>query len=95
MCAVVSDEVFWLSLYHSIILTTVVVFLQLVFGLILASAMTQDLPGMALFKGVIMASWVIPVAATVTMFRFMAQPDVGLINILLRNIGLDSSTAIG
>jgi ABC-type sugar transport system permease subunit len=84
-----SDEVFWLSLRHSLALTVIVVVLQLVFGLILAAAMAQDLPGMAVFKSIIMASWVIPVAATVTMFKFMAQPDIGLINILLRLAGLD------
>jgi multiple sugar transport system permease protein len=83
-----SDHIFWLSLYHSILLTVVVVALQFVFGLILASAMQQDLPGMSLFKSIIMASWVIPVAATVIMFKFMAQPDIGLINIILRSLGM-------
>ena len=83
-----SDSIFWLSLEHSIILTTVVVSLQLVLGLILALAMQQNLPGMSLFKSIIMASWVIPVAATVIMFKFMAQPDVGAINIFLKAIGL-------
>jgi ABC-type sugar transport system permease subunit len=86
-----SDDVFWLSLYHSIILTVVVVSLQFVFGLILAWAMQQELPGMGIFKSIIMASWVIPVAATVTMFKFMAQPDVGFINIFLRAIGFQSA----
>lgn len=84
-----SDEVFWLSLRHSVELTVVVVVLQLVLGLILALAMNQDLPGMGVFKSIIMASWVIPVAATVIMFKFMAQPDIGLINIILRSIGLE------
>lgn len=83
-----TDEVFWISLRQSIALTVIVVVLQLVFGLALASAMTQKLPGMGVYKSVIMASWVLPVAATVTMFTFMAQPDIGLINILLKNIGL-------
>ena len=83
-----SDEIFWLSLRHSIVLTTAVVLLQFVLGLILAWAMSQDLPGMSVFKSIIMASWVIPVAATVIMFKFMAQPDVGLINIIFRSIGL-------
>lgn len=87
-----SDHVFWLSLGHSILLTTVVVVLQFVLGLILASAMQQNLPGMSLFKSIIMASWVIPVAATVIMFKFMAQPDIGLINIILRAIGLGEIT---
>ena len=36
-----SDEIFWISLIQSIVLTTVVVFLQFVFGLILAWAMSQ------------------------------------------------------
>jgi ABC-type sugar transport system permease subunit len=82
-----SDNVFWLSLQHSLILTTVVVVLQFVLGLVLAWAMDQNLPGMPLFKSIIMASWVIPVAATVTMFKFMAQPDIGFINIALKSIG--------
>lgn len=84
------DEVFWLSLRHSIVLVIVVVVLQLIFGIILALAMNQDLPGMTLFKSIIMASWVIPVAATVTMFKFMLQPDIGLYNIFLKAIGLGS-----
>lgn len=84
-----SDEVFWLSLRHSLVLTVVVVLLQLIFGLVLASAMNQNLPGMGIFKSIIMASWVIPVAATVTMFKFMAQPDIGLYNIIFRLLGLD------
>jgi len=83
----IDDEVFWLSLYHSIILTTVVVLLQFVFGLILAWAMKQKVPGMSVFKSIIMTSWVIPVAATVIMFKFMAQPDIGFINIFLKLLG--------
>jgi len=84
-----SDEIFWISLYHSVTLTVVVVFLQFLFGLILAWAMTQQLPGMSWFKSIIMASWVIPVAATVILFKFMAQPDIGLINIVFKTFGFE------
>ena len=84
-----SDEIFWLSLYHSVLLTVAVVFLQFVLGLILALAMNQNLPGMSLFKSIIMASWVIPVAATVILFKFLAQPDIGLINIIIRTLGIE------
>jgi multiple sugar transport system permease protein len=85
-----SDEIFWVSLYHSVLLTAAVVFLQFVLGLILALAMNQKLPGMSLFKSIIMASWVIPVAATVILFKFMAQPDIGLINIVIKTIGFEN-----
>jgi multiple sugar transport system permease protein len=84
-----SDETFWISLYHSVVLTAVVVLLQFVLGLILAWAMQQELPGMSLFKSIIMASWVIPVAATVIMFKFMAQPDIGFINVVFKFIGFE------
>jgi multiple sugar transport system permease protein len=85
----VSDEIFWTSLIHSVVLTAVVVFLQFVLGLILACAMTQKLPGISWFKSIIMASWVIPVAATVILFKFMAQPDIGLINIMIKGLGFE------
>jgi multiple sugar transport system permease protein len=84
-----SDEIFWTSLIHSVVLTAVVVFLQFVLGLILAWAMSQKLPGMSWFKSIIMASWVIPVAATVILFKFMAQPDIGLINIIVKELGFE------
>jgi len=85
-----SDNVFWLSLEHSIELTSLVVLFQFALGLVLAWAMSQNLPGMTLFKSIIMASWVIPVAATVTMFKFMAQPDIGFINIVLKALGFSN-----
>jgi multiple sugar transport system permease protein len=87
-----SDDIFWLSFRHSLVLTSVVVILQLIFGIILASAMQQNVPGIGVFKSIVMASWVIPVAATVIMFKFMAQPDVGLINMVLERLGLEEQT---
>ncbi|GAB4112719.1 MAG: sugar ABC transporter permease [Candidatus Caldatribacteriota bacterium] len=87
---ILKDPVFWISLRNSIKLTTIVVILQLILGLILAWTLKQEIPGMPFFKSIIMASWVIPVAATVTIFKFMAQSDVGFINLILKNIGLEN-----
>ena len=86
----VSDNVFWLSLLHSFIITTSAVTLQFILGLLLAWALKQELPGIKLFRSIIMASWVIPVVATVVMFQFMAQAGYGVINMLLKVIGLGS-----
>ena len=83
-----SDNLFWLSLFHSIIITTSAVALQFVLGLLLAWALKQDLPGIKLFRSIIMATWVIPVVATVVMFQFMAQAGYGFINMFLKLIGL-------
>jgi ABC-type sugar transport system permease subunit len=83
------DEVFWLSLLHSLILTAAAVILQLLLGLLLAWALNQDLPGIRIFRSITMASWVIPVAATTAMFTFMAQAGYGIINMLLKLVGLE------
>jgi ABC-type sugar transport system permease subunit len=82
------DEVFWLSLLHSLVLTGAAVTLQLLLGLLLAWALNQDLPGIRVFRSITMASWVIPVAATTAMFTFMAQAGYGIINMLLKLVGL-------
>lgn len=83
-----SDEIFWISLRHSLVLTTAAVAFQFACGLVLALALKQELPGIRFVRSIIMASWVIPVVATVVMFQFMSQPDYGYINIFLRTIGL-------
>jgi multiple sugar transport system permease protein len=86
-----SDPVFWESLRHSLVLTVTAVVLQLVFGFILAIALKQKVPGIQFFRSVIMASWVIPVAATAVMFTFMVQPDYGYVNIILRVLGIKAN----
>jgi multiple sugar transport system permease protein len=82
------DPVFWESLWHSLVLTSAAVVLQLVLGFVLALALKQDVPGIRFVRSVIMASWSIPVAATAVMFTFMVQPGYGYVNILLRLAGI-------
>ena len=82
------DATFWTALFNSVLLTTVVILLQYVLGLGLAVTLKQQVPGIGIFRSVVMASWVIPVISTVIMFRFMSQPDYGFFNIVLEKIGL-------
>jgi len=81
------DPVFRLSLIHSAELTVGAVFLQLVLGLVLAHLLIQKVPGIHIFRGVAMVTWVLPTAASVVMFRFLTMPNIGLINELLQSLG--------
>ncbi len=83
-----TDSTFWIALKNSVILTAMAILLQYVLGLGLAVALKQNVPGIGIFRSVVMASWVIPVISTVIMFRFMSQPDYGFFNIILGKIGL-------
>ena len=87
-----TDANFWLAFAHSLILTVAAVGLQLILGTILALALKQSVPGIKFFRSIIMASWVIPVAATAVMFTFMVEPGYGYYNILLHAVGIKLDT---
>lgn len=87
-----ADSTFWIALKNSMLLTTMVIILQYVLGLGLAVTLKQKVPGIGVFRSVVMASWVIPVISTVIMFRFMSQPDYGFFNMILEKIGLGKYT---
>jgi ABC-type sugar transport system permease subunit len=65
-----------------------VVVLELVLGMGLALLLHEKVPGIHIFRSITMASWVIPVVATVMMFNLIWLPNYGLFNIVLRDIGL-------
>ena len=86
------SSIFWLALRHSLVLTVVAVSLQFVLGLTLAHLLATNIPGMQIFRSVAMVTWVLPIIATVVMFKFMSAADYGFFNLLLAQLGLDDLT---
>ncbi len=76
------------ALINSVLLTVIAVVLELVLGMGLALLLRQKVPGIQFFRSITMASWVIPVVATVMMFNLMWLPKYGLVNIILGDLGL-------
>ena len=84
------DPVFRVSILHSLILTLSAVFLQVALGLAVAHLLVRKVPGIHWFRSVAMVTWVLPIITEVVMFRFLALPNIGLINLLLAAVGLGS-----
>jgi multiple sugar transport system permease protein len=82
------DPVFQISLVHSLELTFSAVVLQVILGLIMAHLLVQKVPGIHFFRSVAMITWVLPIIASVVMFRFMTLPNYGFVNIVLKDLGL-------
>jgi len=82
------DPVFRISLVHSLVLTGLAVSLQVVLGLILAHLLIEQVPGIQFFWSIGMIAWVLPIIASVVMFRFITLPNYGFINILLNDLGV-------
>jgi multiple sugar transport system permease protein len=81
------DPVFQIALWHSLELTFSAVVLQVLLGLALAHLLIQNVPGIHFFRSIAMITWVLPIIASVVMFRFMTLPNYGLFNILLNKVG--------
>ena len=82
------DPVFRISLVHSLVLTGLAVTLQVILGLILAHLLIEQVPGIQFFRSIGMVAWVLPIIASVVMFRFITLPNYGFINILLNDLGV-------
>jgi multiple sugar transport system permease protein len=84
-----ADPKFWKSLGNTVYFVVVGVPLTLIFGLLIASALSR---GITKFRTAFRVGYYLPVITSIVaiavVWRFLLNPDVGLINVLLRNIGI-------
>ena len=77
-------EVVW----NSIVWTLGVVLLQNVLGFFAAMLLNQNLPGQGLMRALVLLPFVLPGVVTAILWRFMYDPQLGLINSILIRLGL-------
>ena len=92
---VLSDPDFRNALLRTAIYVVAAVGIELIFGLLIASLLNQNLAGQAVFRSLL----VLPLAATpvavALIWRLMFNPSGGLANHLLSNLGLPTPPWIG
>ncbi len=85
-----SDPKFWKSLGNTVYFVVVGVPLTLAIGLLIASALSR---GITRFRTAFRVGYYLPVITSIVaiavVWRFLLNPDVGLINVLLGNIGIN------
>jgi ABC-type sugar transport system permease subunit len=86
----VGDPKFWKSLGNTIYFVGVGVPLTLVTGLVIANALSR---GITRFRTAFRVGYYLPVITSIVaiavVWRFLLNPDVGLINMLIRNLGVN------
>jgi ABC-type sugar transport system permease subunit len=84
-----SDAKFWKSLGNTVYFVVVGVPLTLALGLVIANALSR---GITRFRTAYRVGYYLPVITSIVaiavVWRFLLNPDVGLINMMLRNIGI-------
>lgn len=86
---------FWPSLKVTALYVLMIVPGSLILGLALALLLNRELPGMRLFRTIFYLPAVLPVVATLALWKFIYNPDYGLANQLLNFFGLPGSTWLG
>ncbi|HXU84510.1 MAG TPA: sugar ABC transporter permease [Verrucomicrobiae bacterium] len=85
-----SDAKFWKALGNTFYFVGVGVPLTLGIGLLIASALSR---GITRFRTAYRVGFYLPVITSIVaiavVWRFLLNPDIGLINVLLRNVGID------
>ncbi len=88
---------------NSIVWTLGVVILQNLLGFFVALVLNQGLPAQGLLRAIVLLPWILPGVVAAILWRFMYDPQLGLINSVLIRLGLiennaawlaDSSTAM-
>ncbi len=83
-----ADELFWKSLRVSAIYSVISVPLQLIFGLLLAVLLNQKMRGIYLFRAIFYLPTVVSGVGVAMLWRWMFNPEYGVINTLLGKIGV-------
>ena len=83
------DPLFWQSLRVTLIYVAVAVPLQIVFALFLALLLNQKVRMIAVFRTMFYLPSVVSGVAIAVLWQWLYQPDLGLINDLLRRVGIE------
>ena len=91
---VFSERDFSQIVRNSIVWTVAVVALQNVLGFFTALLLNRGLPGQGMLRALVLLPWVLPGVVAAIVWRFMYDPQLGLINSLLIRAGaLDQNAA--
>lgn len=82
------DRLFWQALKVTLIYTVFSVPLSLVISFCLAMLINQPLRGIALFRTIFYLPSIMPVVAAAVLWAWIFNTEFGLLNILMRSVGL-------
>lgn len=85
---ILTDPTFWRAFWNTFVVVNVVVYGELILGIGLALLMAGWMPGKKLIISILLMPYAVTEVSAVVMWRFMFEPDVGMVNYLLTQIGI-------
>lgn len=85
-----ADEVFRKAIGNTLLFTVSCLAVQFIIGFALAVYFNKGFKFSKTVRGILMIPWMMPMTVTALIFKFMFATDVGIINFILRNLGIIS-----
>ncbi|MGE0525020.1 MAG: carbohydrate ABC transporter permease [Variibacter sp.] len=82
------DSIFWLSVFNTILYTTVASAIKFAIGLYLALLLNEHLPFKAIIRAVVLIPFIVPTVLSAIAFWWLFDPQFSIISWSLRKMGL-------
>ena len=82
------DPLFWESFHQALIWTGWSIFFQTVLGVGLAMLLNMTLPGMAVFRGLLLFPYIVPTVVIALNWRWIFNSEIGIVNHALLQLGI-------
>jgi multiple sugar transport system permease protein len=84
------DEIFWLSVFNTVLYTVVAVAFKFVLGFYLAILLDRHLPFKALIRAVVLLPWIVPTVLSAIAFWWILDAQFSIISWTLTKLGFIS-----
>src|SRR4029079_796149 len=85
---VFADSLFWQSMSQAVVLTLLSTLFQTILGVGIALLLHQALPGIAIFRGLLLFPYIVPTVVIALIWRWIFNPEIGVVNYALQSVGL-------
>jgi multiple sugar transport system permease protein len=82
------DGLFWKSVYNTLYLTLISTPINLIFALLIAILLNLRITGLSIYRTVYYIPTIVPLAATSLLWMWILNPQYGLMNNMLSQLGL-------
>lgn len=87
---ILDDALFWDALWQGAVWTLFSILFQTVLGVGIALLLNQALPGIAVFRGLLLFPYIVPTVVIALIWRWIFNPEIGVVNYALQASGLIS-----
>lgn len=92
---ILTDNTFYTALQNTLLYTVVVLIIEISLGFILANILNKNFPGRGIIRGLLMIPMLASPIVSGIIWRFMYNPDFGIINYFLTQLGLSPQVWTG